>query len=295
MIKFGSNDKAAPVASVKIGDASGKAANVVGGWIGDENGKARTVWSGGGEPFVFTCKTGVNLHVSGSNLRIDFGDGTTQNIGKSGDISHLYADSNNHQVKLYGTLSAIRFWDDDGEDAKGYLQSIDSPFPGKNRILTFYFTFNKCTSLTSIPSGLFDNCTAVENFDSTFDSCTSLTSIPAGLFDNCTAVKSFGSTFTNCTSLTSIPSGLFDNCTAVTRFNSAFWNCTSLTSIPAGLFDNCPNVTNFGYTFLKCTAITSAVPKLWDTAKWPNVTDHEGCFHNCTSAANYADIPAGWK
>jgi hypothetical protein len=54
-------------------------------------------------------------------------------------------------------------------------------------------------------------------------------------------------------------------------------------------------VTDFRFTFRNCTAITSAVPELWDTVKWPNVTAYESCFLNCTNAANYANIPAGWK
>jgi hypothetical protein len=54
-------------------------------------------------------------------------------------------------------------------------------------------------------------------------------------------------------------------------------------------------VTNFSYTFQGCTAITSAVPELWDTTKWPSTRFRDRCFYNCTNAANYADIPVGWK
>lgn len=270
MVYIGNNGKAASVSSIKVGDADGKAQNVVGGWAGDENGKARRIWSLDRPMWKFTCQNGVNLHVSGSGLAIDYGDGSGENIGTQTSeyhISHAYADAEPHQVTLYGVLTALQFWDDDAESAKNYLLSVDTPFP-KNRIANVI--------------GMFDNC-------------TSLTSIPAGLFDNCPNVTDFSSTFYNCTSLTTIPVGLFDNCTAVTWFSNTFLGCTSLAAIPAGLFDNCPNVTNFAATFLDCTAITSAVPELWDTAKWPNVTSHDRCFRNCTNAANYADIPADWK
>jgi hypothetical protein len=168
-------------------------------------------------------------------------------------------------------------------------------FDNCTAVTDFSNAFEACTSLTSIPAGLFDNCLSAESFNSAFQNCISLTSIPVGLFDNCPNVASFSLAFANCTSLTSIPAGLFDNCTAVTDFSNAFYGCTSLAAIPAGLFDYCTAVTNFGYTFSGCTAITSAVPELWDTATWPNVTDHLECFRTCTNAANFADIPEGWK
>lgn len=297
MVYIGKNGKAASVSAIKIGDENGKAANVVGGWVGDENGKARRIWSLDRPMWKFTCHNGVNLHVSGSGLAIDYGDGASENIGTQTSkyhISHIYADTEPHQVTLYGVLTYLRFQYNGEESAKDYLLSVDTPFP-KNRISYFNSTFFDCTSLIDIPVGLFDNCPNVTNFSYAFDGCTSLSSIPAGLFDNCTASTDFRATFASCTSLTTIPAGLFDNCSNVTSFNSTFQDCTSLTSIPAGLFDNCTAVTNFGYTFLDCIAITSAVPELWDTAKWPNVTDHDDCFFNCTSAANYADIPEGWK
>jgi hypothetical protein len=298
MIYVGKNGKAASVSAAKVGDGNGKALNVVGGWVGDVNGKARRIWSLDRPMWKFTCQNGVNLHVSGSGLAIDYGDGASESIGTQTSeyhISHVYADTEPHQVTLYGVLSYVRFGvTDDGEPAKNYLLSVDTPFP-KNRIASFDSAFRSCASLTAIPAGLFDNCTAVTEFSYTFSGCASLTAIPAGLFDNCTAVTEFISTFQYCASLLSIPTGLFDNCPNVTSFDSAFLNCASLTAIPAGLFDNCTAVTEFSYTFGNCTAITSAVPELWDTVKWPNVSGYTQCFYNCTNAANYADIPEGWK
>lgn len=216
MVYIGNNGKAASVSSIKVGDADGKAQNVVGGWVGDENGKARRIWSLDRPMWKFTCQNGVNLHVSGSGLAIDYGDGVSESIGTQTNayhVTHSYTDTKPHQVTLYGVLSYVRFWKDDEESAQNYLLYVDTPFP-KNRI--------------------------------------------AG-------------------------------------FSNTFWKCTSLASIPAGLFDNCPNVTNFNNTFDDCTAIASDVPELWDTAKWPNVTNHLACFSGCTNAANYADIPEGWK
>ena len=112
MVYIGNNGKAASVASIKVGDADGKAQNVVGGWVGDENGKARRIWSLDRPMWKFTCQTGVNLHLAGSGLAIDYGDGASENIGtQTSDyhVSHSYVDAEPHQVTLYGVLTFLRF------------------------------------------------------------------------------------------------------------------------------------------------------------------------------------------
>lgn len=171
MVYIGNNGKATSVSSIKIGDMDGKAQNVVGGWVGDENGKARRIWSLDRPMWKFTCQNGVNLHVSGSGLAIDYGDGVSENIGTQTSeyyISHIYADAEPHQITLYGVLSYVRFWiSDDEEPAKSYLLSVDTPF-SRNRIAFFDNTFWECTSLTSISAGLFDNCPNVTSFNSAF-------------------------------------------------------------------------------------------------------------------------------
>ncbi len=153
---------------------------------------------------------------------------------------------------------------------------------------TFYSCFLGCTSLTSIPEGLFDNCVNATSFRECFSECTSLTSIPAGLFDNCVAAINFQSCFSECSSLTSIPAGLFDDCENVITFNSCFKGCSSLTSIPAGIFDNCVRVTTFGECFRGCSSLTSIPKGLFDNCV--NVTDFSNCFNGCSSLTS---IPEG--
>ena len=217
MVYIGNNGKAASVSTIKIGD---------------ENGKARRIWSLDRPMWKFTCQNGVNLHVSGSGLAIDYGDGASENIGTQFDkyhISHTYADEEPHQVTLYGVLTYLNFWDSgDTLSMQYYLLSVDTPFP-RNRIAFFNSTFRNCQSLTSIPAGLFDNCTAVADFSSTFRNCQSLTSIPAWLLDNCTAVKYFISTFYNCRSLTSAVPELWNAAKwpNVTSYDDCFGNCTN--------------------------------------------------------------------
>jgi len=138
---------------------------------------------------------------------------------------------------------------------------------------------------------------------SCFYSCTSLTSIPSGLFDNCPNVTSFSNCFYNCTSLASIPSGLFDNCPNVTNFGSLFYNCRSLPSIPSSLFDNCPNVTSLNGCFYGCISLTGLTPntngiELWQRAGsegYPDSILGSFCFSNCNSLSNYSSIPSDWK
>lgn len=62
-----------------------------------------------------------------------------------------------------------------------------------------------------------------------FYKCSSLSAIPAGLFDdNCTEAVQFTRSFYHCSSLSAVPTGLFDNCTAITDFIQCFEGCTSL-------------------------------------------------------------------
>ena len=97
-------------------------------------------------------------------------------------------------------------------------------------VTSFYSCFSSCTSLASIPTGLFDKNTVAINLDYCFSNCTSLASIPTGLFDKNTAVTSFYYCFNNCSSITSIPENLFKYNTAVKKFDYCFRNCTNLGS-----------------------------------------------------------------
>ena len=134
---------------------------------------------------------------------------------------------------------------------KDYIASMEEPLPFMGET-DFSRYFRNCTSLVSIPEGLFDNNPNVTNFSACFSVCTSLTSIPEGLFDNNPNVTNFSACFWGCESLTSIPQGLFDNNPNVFSFSTCFYSCDSLTSIPQGLFDNNPNVEDFSSCFRYC-------------------------------------------
>ena len=148
--------------------------------------------------------------------------------------------------------------------------------------------FIGCTSLTSIPEGLFKNNVNAEYFYDTFKGCAGLTSIPEELFKNNVNVKGFSETFSGCTGLTSIPEGLFKNNVNVTSFSYIFSGCRGLTSIPEGLFKNNVNTTDFWNTFKGCTGLTSIPEGLFKYNV--NVTEFWSTFGGCTGLAN---IPEG--
>jgi len=159
--------------------------------------------------------------------------------------------------------------------------------------------FRDCSSLISIPAGIFDGAINITSFSSCFTDCTSLTSIPSGLFDNNTAVTNFNVCFRYCTSLTSIPSGLFDNNTAVTIFFGCFGGCSNIDqALDGNMFLYNDKVADFQQTFQYCSKLTGLG---WQTiianaeAQETPPTYTDGCFEGATSLTDYAEIPEAWK
>ena len=233
-----------------------------------------------------------------AELTVDWGDGTADVINSNADLSggdgfnHTYAAAGTYTLTITSSqtdktqqqIPAISFSSNrKGNSNASKLISIDTPLLN-TQVMYFSDCFSGCTSLSSIPAGLFDNNAQVINFSSCFSNCTSLSSIPEGLFDENTLATNFDDCFFGCTSLSSIPAGLFDNNAQVTNFSYCFFNCTSLSSIPEGLFDNNTLATNFSYCFYKCTSLSSIPTGLFDNN--PQVTDFSSCFFNCTSLSS---------
>ena len=253
------------------------------------------------------------------NATVDWGDGTPESTITSyndADRIHEYADAGTYRVEIKGECPGWAF-NNGGDRLKikkvlnwgeasefGGFQYLNTAFYGctnltslgvgkiltKPTLTTLYRAF-RGTAITTIPSGLLDNCSAITtnggseifygtsitsvpvglldamtgvgSWSSLFDQCSDLETIPAGLFNNQTILGGgFFYTFRGCGSLTAIPSGLFSGQTAVTTFQSTFQFCNSLTAIPSGLFDDSPNVTSFVQTFAGCgnlTAITTGL------------------------------------
>ena len=236
-----------------------------------------------------------------AELTVDWGDDTPPTTVASGtalssndDFNHTYAAAGTYTLtitsgqtdKTQQQIPAITFNQRADNSNALKLISIDTPLLN-TQAMVFSRCFFGCTSLSSIPSGLFDNNTLATNFGGCFGGCTSLSSIPSGLFDKNTLATNFGSCFSGCTSLSSIPTGLFKN-TLATSFNRCFSGCTSLSSIPTGLFDNNTQATDFRFCFSACHSLSSIPAGLFD--KNTRVTNFGHCFGGCTSLSS---IPSG--
>ena len=234
-------------------------------------------------------------------LTVDWGDDTPPTMVAPGvalssndDFNHTYAAAGTYTLtimsgqtdKTQQQIPAITFNQRVDNSNALKLISIDTPLLN-TQAMVFSRCFFGCTSLSSIPSGLFDNNTLATNFGGCFGGCTSLSSIPSGLFDKNTLATNFGSCFSGCTSLSSIPTGLFKN-TLATSFNRCFSGCTSLSSIPTGLFDNNTQATDFRFCFSACHSLSSIPAGLFD--KNTRVTNFGHCFGGCTSLSS---IPSG--
>lgn len=148
-----------------------------------------------------------------------------------------------------------------------------------------------CTSLESIPEDMFAGSVFTE-YDYAFDGCTSLKTLPPRLFAGNTRMDNIQYMFRG-SGLTAVPDGLFAGCTGIKQARRAFENCADLVTIGTGIFDGADNVENCTAMFDQCTAVTSAVPALWE--QWPSMYYYDHCFRGCVNAANYSEIPSGWR
>ena len=150
--------------------------------------------------------------------------------------------------------------------------------------LKFTNAFTGCTSLKTLPEGLFATCTKATHFNSAFADCTSLESLPANLLSACSELKYVTDMFVGCTALKTIPEGLFANSPLIENFEGTFAECTSLETIPETLFSAIGTKTTsivFSYCFYGCTALKSIPAGLFDTVRRISCIDY--CFAGCTS------------
>ena len=247
-----------------------------------------------------------------ASIKVDWGDGnkltySTSTESENKCVTYEYANPGIYTITIYSNLfESLYIWssqlNNDPDDPSVYratLTSINSPLPrlaGEYSFIgsgdfasfgttTFEYCFDDCSSLQSIPSGMFDNNTQIMIFGGCFSGCRSLQSIPSGLFDKNTAATDFAGCFHLCTSLSAIPAGLFDHNTLVTSFFNCFNRCTSLTSIPEGLFDHNTAVTMFFNCFNGCSSLQSIPSELF--ANNTAVTDFRYCFDSCSSLNDF--------
>ncbi|NBO99239.1 MAG: hypothetical protein EBU90_03805 [Proteobacteria bacterium] len=210
----------------------------------------------------------IILNGTNPNFQIDWGDGTIENFVYSGATfynpintrRHYYAASGTYNVKLSGSYGGgdggVKFCD-------GYRATIPEAKRLKSigvipdmKLRNFGGMFNGCSSLTSLPSGLFQNYPRVNYyvFNGTFAGCTGLTSLPNDLFQYNTSVynNEFLGTFDGCSNLTSIPEDLFRYSPVVgNNFTNVLGRCVGLSgTMPANIFRYNTSVKDFGMVTL---------------------------------------------
>jgi hypothetical protein len=293
---------------------------------------------GGGIPpvtgnFEFTTVARADVTIpttgSGYNCTIDWGDGSTptNHSGTPGNIFHSFIDgSGEHQIIISGTFPRIYYnsgayrlqiksvenfgdvgWTTFIDAFSGCfdLETIAGGMKCTASSQAFARTFKDCISLTSIPSGLFDESinASSEAFNGTFDNCETITNIPSGLFDYNVNASSFAffTTFIDCDNLVSIPSGLFDNNILVSTFGfqQTFDNCRNLTTVPDGLFANNTVCTNFRNCFVDCNKLqinplTFYAQANRDTRFLNQSVDFRDCFKRAAFTGTQGTAPDLW-
>ena len=136
------------------------------------------------------------------------------------------------------------------------------------------YTFNKCSSLTSLDLTNF-NTSNVTNMQNMFNGCSSLTSLDLTNF-NTSNVTNMQSMFNGCSSLTNLDVSNF-NTSSVTNMGYMFNYCSKLISLDLSNF-NTQNVTNMNFMFAECHAIKNVNLSGFNTK---NVTDMSWMFQAC--------------
>lgn len=132
--------------------------------------------------------------------------------------------------------------------------------------------FCECSSLKEIPKSVFtlkgdSNSLSTYNGKGIFQGCTSLKSIPAGLFDNFKNVYTSVAAFEGCKTIESVPRGLFDKMEKLESIDyyygglnaGMFKECTSLKEVPFDIFDKNP-IRNFMGTFKRTKLTVGLLP-----------------------------------
>ena len=267
------------------------------------------------------------------NFTVDWGDTSSSTVTAfdDADRTHSYAGAGTYTINMQGTCEWFSF--NNGGDKSLVVELVSFGSDMGFKILTFYGCsnlttivplgtmasltkaqdmFSACSSLSSVPSGLFDGCVNVVGsaFRRTFASCTSITAIPSGLFDNniLAAAAEFYQTFSGCTGLETVPSLLFKHNTVASYWRDCFDGCVKL-QLVSDLFcssaDEGTRFLNQSPNFTSCfergsfSGTQGTAPDLWNYTYGTGTPTSSSCYsgagNSVTSLDNYGDIPAGWK
>ena len=145
------------------------------------------------------------------------------------------------------------------------LSVPDDLFKNCKDATTIAYGFFNNTLLQAIPSSIARICgPTITRFTNCFRSCTSLKSIPAGIFDRAINATSFWGCFSDCRELETVPSDLFYNCQSATTFYQCFADDRAITSSVPELWISHPNADHY-WCFYRCTnaANYASIPSDW--------------------------------
>ena len=265
------------------------------------------------------------------NFTVDWGDGssidtvTTYNGG-----SHTYADGGTYYITMAGTCNAFNCAGGYQHAVmQAYLTSIEDivdlgftnelngrtnftgctnlthvakSFNRLRHLVSYHNMFEDCTSLATIPDGMFDGSIVSgsgNDFLGVFSGCTSLASIPANLFDLQTTAVEFTAMFSGCTALTTVPTDIFRYCTSAQVMDIMFYGCSSLTTVPTNLFKYNTACTDFNTTFMNCTKLQQNANIFYangeQSTRFLNKTvDFTQCFYISTFSGSQGTAPDLW-
>lgn len=154
---------------------------------------------------------------------IDWGDGVTETVSSSYDLTHAYPEPGVYTIKILekfeGGFPTILF-NNQGDREK----ILELTQWGQNKWLTLANSFYGCKNLRiTAEDGLYAKTSEVRDFSAAFRGCESLTHFP--IIDTSNATT-FAWAWAYCSSLTSFPALNSEN---VTDFSYAWIGCSSLT------------------------------------------------------------------
>lgn len=163
----------------------------------------------------------------------------------------------------------------------------DGLFTGNPKVTVYSNAMENCTALESV-GVLFGTSTAAVKCDLLFSGCTTLKTLPAGIFDGLTGATAFNSAFAGCTALETLPGELFAKNVNVTTVALCFQNCTRLKAVPSRLFNANTKTKTLSEMFTGCSGIESIAADAFTGLNGTSLNFMKA-FMNCTSLKELPD------